>query len=113
MGYWRILSSVQRSSGPRHLVDLPEDYSTLINAAADFKCANNVVGECKNPVMCLSCGIILCSMVSIDLSDLNPGMKMSLQLQSFTKRHLPLFAFAFTGTPHKEVKCFWRVKDGF
>ena len=69
VGSWRMLSSVQRSSGPRHLVDLPEDYSTLINAAADFKCANNVVGECKNPVMCLSCGIILCSMVSIHSSD--------------------------------------------
>lgn len=56
---------MQRPSGPRHLVDLPEDYSTLINVAADFKCANNVVGECKHPVMCLSCGIILCSKVNI------------------------------------------------
>ena len=96
-----MLSSVQRSSGPRHLVDLPEDYSTLINAAADFKCANNVVGECKNPVMCLSCGIILCSMVSIHSSDRSPGMKMTLQC--FTKRHLLSFAFAFIGTPHMEV----------
>ena len=68
VGSWRILSSMQRPSGPRHLVDVPLDYSTLINAAADFKCANNVVGECKHPVMCLSCGVILCSKVNTDLA---------------------------------------------
>ena len=61
---WRVVSSMRGPSGPRRLVDLPEDYSSLINAAADFKCANNVVGECKYPVMCLACGIILCSKVN-------------------------------------------------
>ncbi|XP_060531062.1 E3 ubiquitin-protein ligase UBR2 [Cylas formicarius] len=42
------------------LVDLPDDYSELINAASTFKCPNNEE-DCRNPTMCLACGKILCS----------------------------------------------------
>ncbi|XP_066252750.1 E3 ubiquitin-protein ligase UBR2 isoform X1 [Euwallacea similis] len=46
--------------GPPRLVDLPEDYSELINAVSTFTCPNNGE-ECRNPTMCLVCGEVLCS----------------------------------------------------
>lgn len=43
-------------------VRLPDDYSDLINAVAQFQCPNNVKDDARNPTMCLCCGAILCSM---------------------------------------------------
>ncbi|KAL1506747.1 hypothetical protein ABEB36_006051 [Hypothenemus hampei] len=45
---------------PPKLVDLPEDYSELINSVSTFVCPNSEE-ECRNPTMCLVCGDILCS----------------------------------------------------
>ncbi|XP_067640703.1 E3 ubiquitin-protein ligase UBR1 [Eurosta solidaginis] len=42
------------------LVDLPEDYSDLINSVADFICPNNEREEMKTPSLCLICGKIIC-----------------------------------------------------
>ncbi|XP_013101080.2 E3 ubiquitin-protein ligase UBR1 isoform X1 [Stomoxys calcitrans] len=43
------------------LVNLPEDYSDLINSVSDFSCPNNEREEMKTPTMCLMCGEILCA----------------------------------------------------
>lgn len=47
----------------RKLVDLPSDYSDLINTVLTFSCPNNDRDESsRNPTMCLTCGVTLCSM---------------------------------------------------
>lgn len=45
----------------RKLVELPEDYSDLMNSVSLFTCCNNVREDSRNPTMCLVCGEILCS----------------------------------------------------
>ncbi|XP_011198244.2 E3 ubiquitin-protein ligase UBR1 isoform X2 [Bactrocera dorsalis] len=47
-------------SVPR-LVDLPEDYSDLINSVSEFICPNNKREEMKTPTMCMICGKIICA----------------------------------------------------
>ncbi|CAH1159942.1 unnamed protein product [Phaedon cochleariae] len=42
------------------LIDLPDDYSELINTVSTFTCPNSEE-DSKNPCMCLVCGEILCS----------------------------------------------------
>lgn len=44
------------------LVNLPDDYSDLINSVCRFTCPNNDRDDTRNPTMCLVCGKILCSM---------------------------------------------------
>lgn len=47
----------------RKLIDLPTDYSDLINTVLTFSCPNNERDESsRNPTMCLVCGVTLCSM---------------------------------------------------
>lgn len=47
----------------RRLIELPVDYSDLINAVSTFTCPNNERDESsRNPTMCLVCGTIMCSM---------------------------------------------------
>ena len=48
---------------PRKLIDLPENYLTLLSKADQFKCPNSVTGESKSPALCLVCGTIVCSQV--------------------------------------------------
>ncbi|XP_054727034.1 E3 ubiquitin-protein ligase UBR1 [Anastrepha obliqua] len=43
------------------LVELPEDFSDLINSVSDFICPNSEREEMKTPSMCLICGKIICS----------------------------------------------------
>lgn len=43
------------------LVDLPYDYSELINAVSMFTCPNSDREDSRNPTMCLVCGEMLCS----------------------------------------------------
>ncbi|MCJ8736842.1 hypothetical protein PDJAM_G00016990 [Pangasius djambal] len=43
------------------LIDLPEDYSVLLNQASHFKCPNSSDDERKHPTLCLFCGVMLCS----------------------------------------------------
>uniref|UniRef100_A0A8C5BKT5 E3 ubiquitin-protein ligase n=1 Tax=Gadus morhua TaxID=8049 RepID=A0A8C5BKT5_GADMO len=44
-----------------HLIDLPADYSSLLNQASHFKCPKSNDGERKHPTLCLVCGTMLCS----------------------------------------------------
>ncbi|KAK2843429.1 hypothetical protein Q7C36_011644 [Tachysurus vachellii] len=46
------------------LIDLPEDYSVLLNQASHFKCPNSSDDERKHPTLCLFCGVMLCSQSS-------------------------------------------------
>ncbi|XP_062863007.1 E3 ubiquitin-protein ligase UBR1 [Trichomycterus rosablanca] len=43
------------------LINLPEDYSVLLNQACHFKCPNSSDDERKHPTLCLFCGVMLCS----------------------------------------------------
>nr|XP_021389204.1 E3 ubiquitin-protein ligase UBR1 isoform X4 [Lonchura striata domestica] len=44
-----------------HLIELPEDYSCLLNQASHFRCPRSSDDEQKHPVLCLFCGAMLCS----------------------------------------------------
>ncbi|XP_057714744.1 E3 ubiquitin-protein ligase UBR1 isoform X2 [Corythoichthys intestinalis] len=52
------------------LIDLPEDYSTLLNQASHFKCPKSADDERKHPTLCLFCGTMLCSQSSCCYSQL-------------------------------------------
>nr|XP_046268930.1 E3 ubiquitin-protein ligase UBR1 isoform X2 [Scatophagus argus] len=43
------------------LIDLPEDYSALLNQASHFQCPKSTDDERKHPTLCLFCGTMLCS----------------------------------------------------
>ncbi|XP_015206315.2 E3 ubiquitin-protein ligase UBR1 isoform X1 [Lepisosteus oculatus] len=43
------------------LIDLPEDYSCLLNQACHFKCPKSADEDKKHPTLCLFCGAMLCS----------------------------------------------------
>ncbi|XP_074145507.1 E3 ubiquitin-protein ligase UBR1 isoform X1 [Sminthopsis crassicaudata] len=43
------------------LIELPEDYSYLLNQASQFRCPRSADDERKHPVLCLFCGTMLCS----------------------------------------------------
>uniref|UniRef100_A0A8C4XDW1 E3 ubiquitin-protein ligase n=1 Tax=Erpetoichthys calabaricus TaxID=27687 RepID=A0A8C4XDW1_ERPCA len=43
------------------LIELPEDYSCLLNQACHFKCPRSADDEKKHPTLCLFCGAMLCS----------------------------------------------------
>ncbi|CAK1542493.1 unnamed protein product [Leptosia nina] len=46
---------------PPRLINLPEDFSELMNIVSEFSCPNSEREDSKNPTMCLVCGQILCS----------------------------------------------------
>ncbi|XP_055586307.1 E3 ubiquitin-protein ligase UBR1-like isoform X2 [Uranotaenia lowii] len=56
-----IVPLVQEMYPVRQLIDLPDDYSDLINSVSLFMCPNNIKDDSRNPTMCLVCGEILCS----------------------------------------------------
>ncbi|KAK5854459.1 hypothetical protein PBY51_015525 [Eleginops maclovinus] len=43
------------------LIELPEDYSTLINQASNFLCPRSGGDKSRAPTLCLVCGCLLCS----------------------------------------------------
>ncbi|KAK2505994.1 hypothetical protein MC885_004864 [Smutsia gigantea] len=43
------------------LIDLPEDYSSLINQASNFLCPKSGGDKSRVPTLCLVCGTLLCS----------------------------------------------------
>ncbi|KAJ8290377.1 hypothetical protein GJAV_G00012060 [Gymnothorax javanicus] len=43
------------------LIDLPEDYSALLNQACHFQCPRSSDDDRKHPTLCLFCGAMLCS----------------------------------------------------
>ncbi|KAG7252722.1 hypothetical protein CRUP_011969 [Coryphaenoides rupestris] len=44
-----------------HLIELPKDYSSLLNQASHFTCPRSNEVERKHPTLCLVCGVMLCS----------------------------------------------------
>ncbi|KAL0969076.1 hypothetical protein UPYG_G00222340 [Umbra pygmaea] len=55
---------IQTISYPRkrnRLIELPEDYSALLNQASHFQCPNSSDDERKHPTLCLFCGTMLCA----------------------------------------------------
>ncbi|CAB1330943.1 unnamed protein product [Coregonus sp. 'balchen'] len=59
-----LKGEMQTISYPRkrnRLIELPEDYSALLNQASHFHCPNSTDDERKHPTLCLFCGTILCS----------------------------------------------------
>ncbi|XP_061156540.1 E3 ubiquitin-protein ligase UBR1 isoform X3 [Syngnathus typhle] len=53
------------------LIDLPDDYSALLNQASHFQCPKSADDERKHPTLCLFCGAMLCSQSSCCLSQLD------------------------------------------
>ncbi|XP_072755009.1 E3 ubiquitin-protein ligase UBR2 [Anoplolepis gracilipes] len=53
------------------LVDLPDDYSELINSISQFTCPNSDREDSRNPTMCLVCGEMLCSQSYCCQTELN------------------------------------------
>lgn len=47
--------------GANKLIDLPEDYSSLINQASNFSCPKSGGDKSRAPTLCLVCGSLLCS----------------------------------------------------
>ncbi|MEJ1288026.1 hypothetical protein NN561_019055 [Cricetulus griseus] len=47
--------------GSNKLIDLPEDYSSLINQASNFSCPKSGGDKSRAPTLCLVCGSLLCS----------------------------------------------------
>uniref|UniRef100_A0A7N4PAU8 E3 ubiquitin-protein ligase n=1 Tax=Sarcophilus harrisii TaxID=9305 RepID=A0A7N4PAU8_SARHA len=43
------------------LIDLPDDYSSLINQASNFSCPKSGGDKSRAPTLCLVCGTMLCS----------------------------------------------------
>uniref|UniRef100_A0A670I4H8 E3 ubiquitin-protein ligase n=1 Tax=Podarcis muralis TaxID=64176 RepID=A0A670I4H8_PODMU len=61
--YWDTIEPLlQRYPRKRNkLVELPEDYSCLLNKGSQFRCPRSSDDETKHPVLCLFCGAMLCS----------------------------------------------------
>ncbi|XP_034714620.1 E3 ubiquitin-protein ligase UBR1 [Etheostoma cragini] len=67
-------SNIQTVRYPRRrnrLIDLPEDYSALLNQASHFQCPKSTDDDRKHPTLCLFCGAMLCSQSSCCLSQLD------------------------------------------
>ncbi|XP_012287219.1 E3 ubiquitin-protein ligase UBR2 [Orussus abietinus] len=56
------------------LVELPDDYSELINTVSLFICPNSDREDSRNPTMCLVCGEMLCSQSYCCQTELNKTM---------------------------------------
>ncbi|XP_017164327.1 E3 ubiquitin-protein ligase UBR2 [Poecilia reticulata] len=52
---------VQFPRESNRLIDLPEDYSILINQASSFTCPRSGGDKSRAPTLCLVCGCMLCS----------------------------------------------------
>uniref|UniRef100_A0A8C4ELH8 E3 ubiquitin-protein ligase n=1 Tax=Dicentrarchus labrax TaxID=13489 RepID=A0A8C4ELH8_DICLA len=69
-----LKGNIQTVRYPRkrnRLIDLPEDYSALLNQASHFQCPKSTDDERKHPTLCLFCGAMLCSQSSCCLSQLD------------------------------------------
>ncbi|XP_058788603.1 E3 ubiquitin-protein ligase UBR2 [Phymastichus coffea] len=56
------------------LVELPDDYSELMNTVSMFTCPNSDKEDSRNPTMCLVCGEMLCSQSYCCQTELNKAM---------------------------------------
>ncbi|XP_061698857.1 E3 ubiquitin-protein ligase UBR1 [Syngnathoides biaculeatus] len=65
------IQSVRYPRRRNQLIDLPEDYSALLNQASHFQCPKSADDERKHPTLCLFCGAMLCSQSTCCLSQLD------------------------------------------
>ncbi|XP_010765338.1 E3 ubiquitin-protein ligase UBR1 [Notothenia coriiceps] len=65
------IQSVRYPRRRNRLIDLPEDYSALLNQACHFQCPKSTDDDRKHPTLCLFCGAMLCSQSSCCLSQLD------------------------------------------
>lgn len=68
------MSIVKEPLAVNRLVELPNDYSELINAVSLFTCPNSDREDSRNPTMCLVCGEMLCSQSYCCQIELNKSM---------------------------------------
>ncbi|XP_065213791.1 E3 ubiquitin-protein ligase UBR2 [Planococcus citri] len=78
---WRRKQTLHNSSirfetylNLRRLIQLPDDYSELINSVSMFTCPNSDREDSRNPTVCLVCGTILCSQSYCCQKELNGVM---------------------------------------
>uniref|UniRef100_A0AAV2JE81 E3 ubiquitin-protein ligase n=1 Tax=Knipowitschia caucasica TaxID=637954 RepID=A0AAV2JE81_KNICA len=65
------LQTVRYPRRRNRLIDLPDDYSALLNQASHFQCPKSMDDERKHPTLCLCCGTMLCSLSSCCLSQVD------------------------------------------
>lgn len=65
------LQTIRYPRRRNRLIDLPEDYSALLNQASHFKCPKSTDDERKHPTLCLFCGAMLCSQSSCCVTQLD------------------------------------------
>lgn len=65
------LPTVRYPRRRNRLIDLPDDYSALLNQASHFQCPKSTDDERKHPTLCLCCGAMLCSLSSCCLSQVD------------------------------------------
>ncbi|KAF7658034.1 hypothetical protein LDENG_00018910 [Lucifuga dentata] len=65
------IETVRYPQRRNHLIELPEDYSVLLNQASHFQCPKSADDERKHPTLCLFCGTMLCSQSTCCLTQLD------------------------------------------
>lgn len=73
------------------LIDLPYDYSELVDKVSDFTCPSIRNEDSRTPTMCLVCGVMLCSQsycCQRDLNDLASNYQEILQRQEEARQQL-------------------------
>ncbi|VVC94977.1 unnamed protein product [Leptidea sinapis] len=78
---------VTEPSEPPRLIDLPEDFSELMNIVSEFSCPNSERDDTKNPTMCLVCGQILCSQSYCCQIEINKGLRRGNPLRLCPERY--------------------------
>ncbi|XP_024945572.1 E3 ubiquitin-protein ligase UBR2 isoform X2 [Cephus cinctus] len=68
------ISIVKEPLSVNKLVDLPDDYSELINSVSLFTCPYSDREDSRSPTMCLVCGQMLCSQSYCCQTELNKTM---------------------------------------
>lgn len=72
------------------LIDLPHDYSELVDRVSDFTCPSIKNEDSRTPTMCLVCGLMLCSQnycCQRDLNDLASNYQQVLQRYHQQQQH--------------------------
>lgn len=65
------VSFVRQPHSVNRLIDLPYDYSELVDRVSDFTCPSIKYEDSRTPTMCLVCGVMLCSQSYCCQRDLN------------------------------------------
>lgn len=72
------------------LIELPYDYSELVDKVSDFSCPSIKNEDSRTPTMCLVCGVMLCSHSYCCQRDLNDLGSVSVQREPSYQRQLLL-----------------------